>query len=113
MPAHAIRNVARQPAPPHAPDDRVELSIVMPCLDEAETIGVCIKKAKAFLAAHGLQGEVIVADNGSTDGSQQIANALGARLVHVPARGYGAALIGGIAAAKGEFVAMGDAGRQL
>jgi hypothetical protein len=89
--------------------DAVELSIVMPCLNEAETLAVCIKKAKAFLTEHALSGEVIVADNGSTDGSQQIANALGARIVHVPARGYGAALIGGIGAARGRFVAMGDA----
>jgi hypothetical protein len=87
----------------------VELSIVLPCLNEAETLGVCVKQARAFLEAHGLSGEVIVADNGSTDGSQQIANALGARIVHVPARGYGAALIGGIEAARGKFVAMGDA----
>lgn len=87
----------------------IELSIVMPCLNEAETLAVCVKKAKAFIAEHGLVGEVIVADNGSTDGSQQIANALGARIVHVPARGYGAALIGGIEAARGKYVAMGDA----
>jgi glycosyltransferase involved in cell wall biosynthesis len=89
--------------------DAIELSIVMPCLNEAETLAVCIKKAKAFLAAHAIAGEVIVADNGSTDGSQQIANALGARIVPVPARGYGAALIGGIEAARGTYVAMGDA----
>ncbi len=107
--ATALKKIAPRSTPPQAPEARVELSIVMPCLNEAETIGVCIKKAKAFLEAHGLSGEVIVADNGSTDGSQQIANALGARLVHVPSRGYGAALIGGIEAAKGEFVAMGDA----
>ena len=87
----------------------VELSIVMPCLNEAETLAVCIKKAKAFLDTYGIAGEVIVADNGSTDGSLQIANAMGARIVNVPVRGYGAALAGGIAAARGEFVAMGDA----
>lgn len=87
----------------------IELSIVMPCLNEAETIAVCVKKAKAFLDANSIAGEVIVADNGSTDGSQQIANALGARIVSVPARGYGAALIGGIEAARGRYVAMGDA----
>ena len=89
--------------------DAVELSIIMPCLNEAETLALCVRKAMAFLADHGIAGEVIVADNGSTDGSQQIANALGARIVHVPIRGYGAALSGGIAAAKGRFVAMGDA----
>lgn len=98
----------RTPRAVQAPAE-IELTIVMPCLNEAETIGVCVKKAKAFLAAHGLSGEVLIADNGSTDGSQQIANALGARIVHVPARGYGAALIGGIEAAKGKFIAMGDA----
>lgn len=87
----------------------IELSIVMPCLNEAETLALCLRKANAFLAQHDIVGEVIVADNGSTDGSQQIANALGARIVHVPTRGYGAALIGGIAAAKGTFVVMGDA----
>lgn len=87
----------------------IELSIIMPCLNEAETIGICIKKASAFLETHGLAGEVLIADNGSTDGSRQIAMALGARVVDVPARGYGAALIGGIAAARGRFVAMGDA----
>lgn len=87
----------------------LELSIIMPCLNEAETIGVCIKKASALLETHGLAGEVVIADNGSTDGSRQIAMALGARVVDVPARGYGAALIGGIAAARGRYVAMGDA----
>jgi hypothetical protein len=109
--APALRKSTPRPTPTRPPQaaEEVELSIVMPCLNEAETIGVCVKKAKAFLAEHGLAGEVIVADNGSTDGSQQIANALGARIVHVPARGYGAALIGGIEAAKGRYVAMGDA----
>jgi hypothetical protein len=87
----------------------VELSIVMPCLNEAETIGTCVIKARAFLEANALKGEVIIADNGSTDGSQAIAEKLGARVVAIPQRGYGAALIGGIAAAKGEYVAMGDA----
>lgn len=91
------------------PGEALELSIVMPCLNEAETLALCVRKAKAFLADHDIAGEVIVADNGSTDGSQQIANALGARIVHVPSRGYGAALIGGIEAAKGRFVVMGDA----
>jgi Glycosyl transferase family 2 len=106
--APALKKLPVRSQPPVAAPE-VELSIVMPCLNEAETLAVCVKKAKAFLADHGLVGEVIVADNGSTDGSQQIANALGARIVHVPARGYGAALIGGIEAAKGKFVAMGDA----
>ncbi|HSW31545.1 MAG TPA: glycosyltransferase family 2 protein [Longimicrobiales bacterium] len=86
-----------------------ELSIVMPCLDEAETLATCIAKAHRFLDDNGVVGEVIVADNGSTDGSQRIAAEAGARLVDVAARGYGAALMGGIAAARGEFVIMGDA----
>jgi len=109
MPATALRHSDRPFSRPPQAEPEVELSIVMPCLNEAETLAVCVKKAKAFLADHGLNGEVIVADNGSTDGSQQIANALGARIVHVPSRGYGAALIGGIEAARGKFVAMGDA----
>ncbi|WP_448658198.1 glycosyltransferase family 2 protein [Sphingomonas sp. CJ99] len=87
----------------------LELTILMPCLNEAETLALCIKKALAFLAEHEIAGEVLIADNGSTDGSQQIANAMGARVAHVPARGYGAALIGGIGAARGRYVIMGDA----
>src|SRR5947209_5360897 len=89
--------------------DEIELSIVMPCLDEAETLATCIRHAHTFLAAAGVPGEVIIADNGSTDGSQAIAQAEGARVVEVPERGYGAALIAGIMAARGTYVAMGDA----
>ena len=102
-----IRDVKDQGANPQ--QSGIELSIVMPCLNEAETLAICLKKARAFLDAHEVAGEIIVADNGSTDGSQQIANALGARIVDVSDRGYGAALIGGIAAARGRYVAMGDA----
>ncbi len=91
------------------PTSAVELSIVMPCLNEAETLALCVRKAQDFLKDSGIVGEVIVADNGSTDGSRQIANALGARLVGVEARGYGAALIGGIEAARGRYVIIGDA----
>lgn len=87
----------------------VELTILMPCLNEAETLAVCIGKAKSFLARAGVKGEVLIADNGSTDGSQKIAQDAGARLVDVAQRGYGAALAGGIAAAKGRFIIMGDA----
>jgi glycosyltransferase involved in cell wall biosynthesis len=89
--------------------DDVELSVVMPCLDEAATVGICVKKAIDALEQHGIRGEVIVADNGSTDGSQQIARDFGARVVPVERRGYGSALQAGIAAARGEFVLMGDA----
>ncbi|UUZ60012.1 glycosyltransferase family 2 protein [Nocardioides sp. B-3] len=87
----------------------IELSIVMPCLNESETLATCIRHALTFLATSGVVGEVIIADNGSTDGSQQIALDEGARVVNVPEKGYGAALIGGIAAAHGTYVAMGDA----
>ncbi len=80
----------------------------MPCLDEAETLGVCIDKAKSFLWRTGIAGEVVIADNGSTDGSQAIARARGARVVESKARGYGAALIAGIRAARGRYVIMGD-----
>jgi hypothetical protein len=85
-----------------------ELTILMPCLNEAETLAVCIRKAQAYLVRSGVAGEVVIADNGSTDGSQAIAEGLGARVVSVAQRGYGAALIAGIAAAHGRFVIMGD-----
>jgi glycosyltransferase involved in cell wall biosynthesis len=86
-----------------------ELSVVMPCLNEAQTIGTCIRKAQASFERMGIVGEVVVADNGSTDGSQTIAEELGARVVPVVERGYGSALTGGIAAARGRWVIMGDA----
>jgi cellulose synthase/poly-beta-1,6-N-acetylglucosamine synthase-like glycosyltransferase len=82
----------------------IELSILMPCLNEAETLAACIEKATGFLHRSGVAGEVIVADNGSTDASRDIARALGARVVEVVARGYGAALGAGIAAARGRYV---------
>ena len=85
-----------------------ELTILMPCLDEAETLAVCIDKAQAYLRRANIEGEVLIADNGSTDGSQDIARAHGARVVDVAQKGYGAALIAGIEAAKGRFVIMGD-----
>jgi len=87
----------------------LEVSIVMPCLNEAETLTACIQKAQEALTEHGIAGEIIVADNGSTDGSVDIAKRLGARLVSVAERGYGHALMGGIAAARGRFIIMGDA----
>jgi glycosyltransferase involved in cell wall biosynthesis len=81
----------------------------MPCLNEADTLAICIEKAQRALREHGISGEIVVADNGSTDGSQQIAKDLGARVVDVVAKGYGNALMGGISAARGRFVIMGDA----
>ncbi|HEX8144161.1 MAG TPA: glycosyltransferase family 2 protein [Pyrinomonadaceae bacterium] len=87
----------------------LELSIVMPCLNEAETLATCIDKARRFLESAGVEGEVLIADNGSTDGSQEIAAAHGARVVNVPSKGYGSALMGGIRAARGRYVIMGDA----
>ncbi len=89
--------------------DEPVVSVVMPCLNEAETLGRCIAAARTALEAAGIPGEVIVADNGSTDGSPEIASRAGARVVRVAERGYGAALIGGIAAARGRHVVMGDA----
>ena len=86
----------------------LELTILMPCLNEARTVVTCIAKARRFLARAGIKGEVVIADNGSTDGSQAIAAGAGARVVHVPTRGYGAALIAGIEAAQGRYVIMGD-----
>lgn len=93
------------------PDENadVELTVVMPCLNEAETLAICIQKARGYLESSDVVGEVVIADNGSTDGSQEIATRNGARVVPVPTRGYGAALIGGIEAARGTYVIMGDA----
>ena len=87
----------------------IELTVVMPCLNEAETISVCIKKAIQGLAQANVRGEVLVADNGSTDGSQELATTAGARVVKVGTKGYGNALMGGIEAARGKFIIMGDA----
>jgi len=87
----------------------LELTILMPCLNEAETLGRCVQKAQGFLRDHLVRGEVLVSDNGSEDGSPDIARRLGARVVHAPTRGYGAALIHGALAARGRYVIMGDA----
>ena len=107
-PAHvgllgAIEMLAARPSPD------LELTILMPCLNEAETIATCIQKALRFLHHSGIRGEVLIADNGSTDGSREIAAELGARVVRVAERGYGAALKAGIQAAHGRYVIMGDA----
>jgi glycosyltransferase involved in cell wall biosynthesis len=101
---HPIAKPAPQPAA-----DEVELSIVMPCLNEAETLAACIRKARASLDRLDVAGEIVVADNGSSDGSQALAASLGARVVPVATRGYGAALQAGIAASCGRYVIMGDA----
>jgi hypothetical protein len=87
----------------------VELTVLMPCLNEAETVSTCVRKAAGFLREHGIDGEIVVADNGSTDGSQRLAQEAGARVVPISARGYGNALMGGIVAARGRYVIMGDA----
>jgi len=89
--------------------ESVELTILMPCLNEAETLATCIRKARTFLESTGVEGEILIADNGSTDGSLEIAEHEGARVVNVPTRGYGAALIAGIEAARGRYTIMGDA----
>lgn len=89
--------------------DLVEVSIVMPCLNEAETLATCLEKAQRYLQENDISGEVIVADNGSIDGSQKIAQSMNARVVNVPTKGYGSALKAGIMAARGQYVIMGDA----
>jgi glycosyltransferase involved in cell wall biosynthesis len=89
--------------------NRTELSILMPCLNEAETLATCIKKAQKALEDLNVNGEVVIADNGSTDGSPEIAASLGARVIHVAEKGYGSALLGGIKGARGKYIIMGDA----
>lgn len=90
-------------------DDAIELSIVMPCLDEAKTIEACVAKALGFLERRGVRGEVVIGDNGSSDGSQALAEAAGARVVAVAERGYGAAIQGAVAASRGRYFVHGDA----
>ncbi len=105
MPDILIDPLVRPVDPPGA----CELTILMPCLNEAETLAICIAKARLYLAHAGVSGEVLIADNGSTDGSQDIARAAGARVVEIPDKGYGSALLGGIEAAYGHYIIMGDA----
>lgn len=106
-------NSVDDPRSADAPGDdsssSVELSVVLPCLDEAETLSTCIEKIQSYLSESGVAGEIVVADNGSQDGSQQIARDLGARVVDVRLKGYGSALRGGIEAARGMYIIMGDA----
>jgi glycosyltransferase involved in cell wall biosynthesis len=91
------------------PNDELEVTVLLPCLNEAETLEVCVRKALTSLAELGVEGEVLVSDNGSTDGSQDIARAAGARVVHAPIRGYGGALLNGIDQARGKYIIMADA----
>jgi glycosyltransferase involved in cell wall biosynthesis len=101
--------IAPAPSAMHASDVTPELSVVIPCLDEADTIGTVVGKAVRTMQAHGIAGEVIVSDNGSTDGSIELAERAGARVVHTRERGYGHALMQGFAAARGRFLVMADA----
>ena len=106
----ASRALDRRPGfAPGRASGGVEVSVVMPCLDEAETVAVCVIKAREALADHGISGEVIVADNGSADGSRERAEAAGAQVVAAAERGYGNALSAGIRAARGRYVVIGDA----
>jgi len=89
--------------------ETIDVSFVLPCLNEVRTLKTCIEKAQTAIERLGMLGEIVVADNGSKDGSQELATSLGARVVNVPVRGYGAALIWGIRAARGEYIVMGDA----
>ncbi|HET6910061.1 MAG TPA: glycosyltransferase family 2 protein [Mycobacteriales bacterium] len=110
MTQHVVTVVTRLPARAGLDSgEDLELTIVMPCLDEADTIETCVQKALRFLERTGTRGEVLIADNGSCDGSPDLARRLGARVIAVPRRGYGSALIQGIAAAHGRYVIMGDA----
>src|ERR1051325_11384597 len=106
MPDHQFTLISTSPETSAEP---LELSIVMPCLNEAETLGICISKARQWLIKNRVAGEIIVADNGSIDGSQKIATTLGACVIDVAQKGYGSALLGGISAARGKYVVMGDA----
>jgi glycosyltransferase involved in cell wall biosynthesis len=109
MSTYAEHSVAAPERPGAEQEPGYDVTIVMPCLNEAESLAPCIEKAKAAIEAAGVKGEVLIADNGSTDGSVELAQSLGARVVHVKNKGYGSALQGGFAAAKGKYILMGDA----
>ena len=98
-----------QPQPTPTAEPKLRVSAIIPCLDEEETLGICIEKALTAFSALGIDGEVVVGDNGSTDDSVRIAEELGARVAHQPVRGYGAALKAAIVAAEGEYLIMADA----
>lgn len=87
----------------------IELTVLMPCLNEAETLATCIERAKKLITDNNIEGEILISDNGSTDGSQEIAEKMGVRVVHCLTKGYGAALMHGIEHARGKFIIMGDA----
>ena len=101
--------ITAPPGPARPVTDRPLVSVVIPCLNEAENIEACVAQARAALERNGISGEVLVADNDSDDGSPALAEAAGARVVHEPRRGYGSAYLAGFAAARGEFIVMGDA----
>ncbi|MCZ2439831.1 MAG: glycosyltransferase family 2 protein [Burkholderiales bacterium] len=108
-PPSATNPIAPPPRPlEEAVESPIELTVLMPCLNEVRTLPACIGKARSFLERAKVHGEILIADNGSTDGSQALARRLGARVIDVPRRGYGAALIAGIEAAHGRYVVMGD-----
>lgn len=94
---------------PETDTNKPLVTVVMPCLNEAETLAICIKKAQQYFVHHNINGEVLIADNGSNDGSQEIATQMGARVIHIEEKGYGSALRGGIFSAKGKYIIMGDA----
>ena len=105
----AVSDYARSSSSDTAAGGEIELAIVMPCLKEADTVGACTVTAQSVLCEHGIAGEIVIADNGSRDGSRQIATCLGARVVYARHRGHGMALMVGIAAARGRYVLIGDA----
>jgi hypothetical protein len=99
----------RRPSPGGTQPSRASVSVVIPCLNEAENIEECVTRALAVFAEHGLDGEVVVSDNGSEDGSPELAERAGARVVHEPRRGYGSAYLAGLSAARGDYLVMLDA----